>query len=787
MKNILIVPLVLLFCIDAAPANAGITLNHQNATVWSRQQTITGRLAGFYNPAGSVSVNGTDAAFSVAANSTFSVSVDLRNGLNTIVAQADSAGTICRSDTLRYILGYRLRPDAYVYATVSGRTVTLHVSVIDNPDGGDLMFDWIEDGRNPQLFTLLTNSDSVTSVEIPSGAAPGEYCFTAAVRNSAGDTTLARTFVTVDSTDIHPFNIRTDHARWIDSAVVYGVTPYIFVGTGKFSNITAKIPELKGLGINTVWIQPVYTTHGGGQGYDVIDYFGVRADLGTPGDLHALVDAAHAAGMKVLFDFVPNHTSIYHPYAQDAIQFGSRSHYYDFYQRQKDAAPYSENENYRTTGKMTFVYYFWNELVNLNYDNPEVQRMIIEAGKKWIAEYDIDGYRIDAMWGPNARKPEFMKQWRLALKRIKPEVLLLGEDKASQAQAFDERFDAAYDWTAEYSWVSHWVWNTQYDNPYPSKTVFNFTAENQRSAFFRNSITNNGNGYAAGAKVFRYLENNDTYRFLATHDLARTTMAATMMFTLDGIPLIYNGQEIGALAHPYETYAIFANGSTIQSRDSYGLFPLYRHLAAIRTRFPSLYGSNRSEVPVTPDASVYACRRWEGSQNIFVAMNMAGTPVNAALRLPVVSLQLDPSKTYYLTDLVTNEYIAGTPDMLDTISIPLAKYTTRAFVLADSVVNITDVHVPGVSVLPREFRLEQNTPNPFNPSTTISFTITKPDLVSLKIYDILGREVTTLLNERKYPGSYSVQWNAGTMPSGVYFYRLQSGPFSSTKKMVLVK
>ena len=88
---------------------------------------------------------------------------------------------------------------------------------------------------------------------------------------------------------------------------------------------------------------------------------------------------------------------------------------------------------------------------------------------------------------------------------------------------------------------------------------------------------------------------------------------------------------------------------------------------------------------------------------------------------------------------------------------------------------------------PKEFYLNQNYPNPFNPNTKIQFTINGIQLVSLKVFDLLGREVATLVNEEKSPGTYEVTWNALGLPSGVYFYQLRSGSFVDTRKMLLLR
>jgi hypothetical protein len=90
-------------------------------------------------------------------------------------------------------------------------------------------------------------------------------------------------------------------------------------------------------------------------------------------------------------------------------------------------------------------------------------------------------------------------------------------------------------------------------------------------------------------------------------------------------------------------------------------------------------------------------------------------------------------------------------------------------------------------LVPKNFELTQNYPNPFNPSTTIEYSIPKDAIVSLKIYDVLGKEVATLVNDQKSAGTYILNWNASNFSSGLYFYRLTAGEFTETKKMFLVK
>jgi len=89
--------------------------------------------------------------------------------------------------------------------------------------------------------------------------------------------------------------------------------------------------------------------------------------------------------------------------------------------------------------------------------------------------------------------------------------------------------------------------------------------------------------------------------------------------------------------------------------------------------------------------------------------------------------------------------------------------------------------------LPEQFSLEQNYPNPFNPSTTINFSIPASGFVTLKVFNVLGSEVATLVNEQKEPGSYQVSFNANNYSAGIYFYNLKAGNFIETRKMILLK
>ncbi|MHB8579260.1 MAG: alpha-amylase family glycosyl hydrolase [Ignavibacteriaceae bacterium] len=757
-----------------------ITLHDKSATVWLRNQTIVGNIDTLFNTKGTLFINSSKVSFLInSADSSFSIPIIVGKEKDTIFVEVDNGSTKIFSDTIIYSLGYKVSPEIYAYASVTARNIYLHAITIDNPDTSILYYSWSADTSNPYPVALIASSDSLASISMSQYMPLGEYYFNLLITTSTGDTSYARTLVTLDTSGIKPFNIATDHAAWIDKAVIYGITPYIFVNGGTtWDNITNKIPDLIRLGINTIWLQPIFATYGGGQGYDIIDYFKLRSDLGTEMQFANLIKTAKSYGLKILFDIPINHTSLYHPYAQNTILYGTDSHYYHFYQRAGDNMNVPYSEDYVANGG--FINYFWS-FPNLYYDNPEVQRWITEVCKYWIKKYNIDGYRFDAIWGVNSRDSNFTQQLRLSLKRLKPDILMLAEDKATHAMVFNNRFDAAYDWTAEESWVSHWSWQTNYD-PNNDPTIFNNSNQNNRSALLRAALTNNGNGFAPNAKVLHFMENNDTQRFIAFHSLAQTKMVAALMFSLNGIPLIYNGQEIGDTDFPYTADHIFYPGLPINYNDPNQLFPYYQSLINLRKSIPALNSDNYSEVSVTPNNYVFAFRRWQGNQNVFCLINMG----NASVSIPVDKMNLDSTKNYYLTDMLNGNVISGTIKDFSSINIPINAFTSRLFLFADTIMTVTGVKTAELSV-PAKFQLGQNYPNPFNPSTTINFSLPFSGFVSLKVFDLLGRKVATLVNENKSAGNYTVQFNGLNFASGIYFYRIEFGGNAVIKKMMMIK
>ncbi len=769
------------FALAPPVTGQAIAWTQRDAVAWLRSQTVTGEVDGAIST-GVVMVNGEAFDFDVTG-SAFTVEVLLGEGENVIVACTNDL-SVC-SDTLRRHLGYELRPEVFAHADVSGRTIRLLGRTIENPTGTEFAFRWKADPDNPVSTSISSPHDSAATTTIPPSSPPGEYFFDLLVTDEDGNEGRARTFVTVDSSgDVTPFDIEHDHARWVDEAVIFAITPYIFEERGGLANVLNRLEEVARLGVNTIWLQPIFQTHAGGQGYDVTNYFEVRSDYGTKEDLRLLVDRAHELGLKVLLDFVPNHTAAEHPYAQDAAEHGTLSHYYAFYLTEEDDAPYAMHYRPRPMGQVQFLRYFWENLLLIDHDNPEVQRWMIEAGRYWIEEFDVDGYRIDAVWGTNARTPEMMQDWRRALKRYKPEVLLLGEDKATEPHSFEGRFDIAYDWYPGQIWVSRWTWQLDFSET-DNRTIFNAAPELQRSNLLHDALTNRGDGWHSDAKVLRFMENNDTFRFVEHHSLEQTKMVAALLFSLPGVPLIYNGQEIGRSGHPYSSWYVYFQGTPIEDQSRFGLYPFYVRLIEIRARLAALTSDHFEEVDTSP-SSVYSYRRWLGDQNVFGVINPTSNSVTATLSLSEGELGVDANTTYYLTDQVSGDVFEVGGADVSAVAIEMPATSTRILVFADQVVHV-DAEADPSDDLPQRVTLEQNYPNPFNPSTAIRFTLPHSGNTTLRVFDVLGREVARLVDQVMPAGRHEVRFEAGDLASGVYVYRLDVDGLVATKELLLVR
>jgi glycosidase len=393
-----------------------------------------------------------------------------------------------------------------------------------------------------------------------------------------------------------------ENTAWVDQAVVYGLIPRNFPKPG-FQGIVQHLDRLKELGISAIWLSPVNQTPLGNYGYHVMDYFELEEAYGTKEDFQKMVDEAHARGIRVLMDFVPNHTTEHHRYFEDTIRRGKESPYWDFYDRDEKGAHTN--------------YFHWSYLPNLNFNNPKVVRWITEAFAYWVREFDVDGFRVDVAWGIRQRNPEYWPHWRAELKRIKPDLLLLAEAGARDEYYFTEGFDSAYDWTDE---LGHGAWEHVFEDR-------SLLCERLKTA-----LTNQGRGFHADALIFRFLNNNDTgARFITRYGVAMTRVATALLLTLPGLPCVYLGDETGTEFLPYKTREPFD-----WSADPHELLNYHKKLITLRHEMPALYSRTWEILETTPQQKVFAYLRWveEGSRPVLVLLNFFDADVPACVNIP---------------------------------------------------------------------------------------------------------------------------------------------------------
>lgn len=625
-----IISCLILIIIFSADGKAGsIKFDCGSATVWWYHQTISGSTNDINETRLKLHVN--DSTFIISTdNNRFKANILLQKTKNIIWAETLNAKHRIISDTIFFTLGYKPLPLVIPEARAEGNKIFLSAFVKSNPFNSSLHYLWKDDARNPAPITIVNSKNKEASFILPNRR--GDYFINLLIK-TGNDSVQYQTYITRAET-IHCFNINTDHAVWIDSAILYEITPSRFTENKNYDDITTKLPELKELGINCIWLQPVYQSYHGHQAYDVTDFFSLRNDLGNEEQLKELIITAKKLNIKVLFDFVPNHTSIHHPYAQNVIKNNFKSHYYNFYQHANDGASYSSLYKKDSTG---FYHYFWPEFVNLNYDNEEVQQWVIEACKYWLRKFDLDGFRFDAMWAVNARNDSFGTKLRTELKSIKPDILLLAEASGEDKKVFDEGFDAAYDWRNDTTWISHWSWQYDYDTK-NSLTIFNYPDEDKRAAKLRAALFSGDTMHLR----LRFMENNDLPAFSYDHDLATTKMVAALLFCLPGIPLMYNGQEIGNNSKIYSSKPVFKSTQTIRSSDSNNLFSYYQKLIQLRNQYAALRASNMQDLKIISAGSVIALRRWKEDEQFVIVINMSKSEQPARVDLSTVTNKDQP-------------------------------------------------------------------------------------------------------------------------------------------------
>jgi glycosidase len=783
-------------------------------TSWPLQGAIFNETGGFDTTVTSAQIIRSDSTWIVPVDEgIINTLIYLLEGDNKFVIKAEIGGQTETSDTLNIIRKVNHIPKAQIDITQNGNTLTLSGANSTDPDGQPLTYLWKEDSSNPQ--SLGINGQTNEEIMISKPSLSGEYYLSLIVEDPDNNLDSTKTFFVVipDSENVKIAGY-ADNPEWVKTARIYLMFFKAFTPAGTIQAAIANLPYIKAMGFNTIWVLPVTEVPGNidnqiNIGYNTIDFLKVETSLGTDQDYKNFVDAAHELGIKIIQDITPNHTGRDHPFAQEALLYRDYSQYWSYYQTEFIA--HNTNGLGQCVTPQGIYYYcgFSDALLNYDWRDLDAKKYMIDVYNYWVREFGIDGYRFDVYWGVHRKYGENNMgiPVRNSLKHIKPDILLLGEDDGTgvgtEVIYADKNggLDAAYDFAFYFNAVRD----------------FNFNISGINTLHSR--LDNGGFHPGENSYFLRFMESQDEDRISYIYNSFEKTMPmATIVFTAPGMPMMMNGQEVGwgkGLGNPGEPDLNVRRRGIIDwnfgGRDL--LTPHYQRIAQIRSQFSAfsqhkldtngdgqVNSSDESDFDriTTTDGIVYAFLRPFNDSNGLAVVNFSNASKTVMMNLATANLKFTggfiQGATYWVNNLYSDTSYQKLGSELANFSVTLPAYGSAVYTISTEEQSVVLPPIPPIvsvddatNAQPEDYNLFQNYPNPFNPSTTIRYSIIKPDIVRIKIYDILGREVKTLVNELKQAGTYEVQFDASSLASGIYLYRIESGSFIQTKKMILLK
>lgn len=403
------------------------------------------------------------------------------------------------------IWGYLIHWQGTIPGQPDGTEVQYQISTWSE-NGEELYADWPDvDGKVHHATMRHFNNPGISEEPVLTDHFPYESIFnyhvdTFEVPEWAWSATIYHVFLD----RFYPGNGR-DWLQPEDEAGIYG---------GTLWGLHDKLNYIADLGADCLWISPVWespTCHG----YDVTDYGRIEPRMGGEEALRAVIEGAHARGMRVLLDMVCNHLSDQHPIFIEA--------------KENPNSPYRNwffFDEYVPHGYKTFFNVADMPRLNLNY--PPARDWMIENGVRWVRDFDVDGYRLDVADGPG---PNFWSPFRKALRAVKPDCLIFGEiiDTPHRLRAYAGRLDGCLDFPFNDALRKTYAWETM--------------SQTQLEMF----IQDNDAFYPADFARPTFLDNHDMNRFslIANNDREKTKAAVARHLALPQPVVIYNGTEIG--------------------------------------------------------------------------------------------------------------------------------------------------------------------------------------------------------------------------------------------------
>ena len=370
---------------------------------------------------------------------------------------------------------------------------------------------------------------------------------------------------------------------WVHHTNIYEVNLRQYTREGTFNAFAKELPRLKNMGVQTLWFMPIHPVGKKnrkgtlGSYYSIQDYTSVNTEYGSLSDFKILVREAHANGFKVIIDWVANHTS------WDNVWTKSNS---DFFSK-------DDQGNFRPP------FPDWEDVIHLNYKNEDLRKAMIDAMKFWITECDLDGFRCDMA---HLVPLDFWYEARMELDLIKPLFWLAETEEIN----YHKVFDATYTWEFLHKMEQFWRHETNIDGL--KSILYKYNSEFPPDALRVYFTSNHDENSHSGSEYER---------------LGYAAKAFAVLFaTWNGIPLIYNGQEL-----PNKKRLSFFDKDEIEWSGVYELNDFYEILLHLHSNHPALRAGDTAVktyfIKTTDETHVFTYRRKKDEREVMVLLNLS--------------------------------------------------------------------------------------------------------------------------------------------------------------------
>ncbi|MAT56733.1 MAG: hypothetical protein CMF23_02020 [Ignavibacteriae bacterium] len=559
--------------------------------------------------------------------------------------------------------------------------------------------------------------------------------------------------------------------------VIYELLLRDFIEEHSFAKIIDSLDYLERLGINALQLMPIMEFEGNESwGYNPMFMLAVDKYYGPANELKRLIDECHKRGIAVILDIVLNH------------QFG-QSPLVRLYQSGNNVT--AENPWFNTVAKHPF-----NVGYDMNHETDATKYFVDRVTSYWVEEFKIDGYRFDLSKG-------------FTQTNSGSNVGLWGQYDASRIALLKRMADVIWDIDpSSYLILEHFADNDEEKElaNYGFMLWGNMNHEYNEASMGYNSNLNWGSYKSRGwndPHLVSYMESHDEERLMFKNiqygnssgdynvknlntALNRMKTASAFFYTIPGPKMLWQFGELGydfSINYPCMTDDCRLSPKPIRW-DYYS-----------NTSRKNLYKVTKSLIEVKKDFEVFETTDYSldvSNRTKRIQLNHSSMNVTVIGNFDVSSRDINPNfqTTGKWYDFFSGDSfnVSNTQDLINLQPGEFFIYSTKKLPTPEPgiLTSIHDFNTNDNSV-PIVFNLDQNYPNPFNPTTSIKYSVPSSEHVSLKVFDILGREIAVLVNEQKSAGIYTINFDASDLSSGVYFYRLNSGNNIQIKKMLLVK